>query len=318
MVDLGQHLLDAALQGDQETLSACLAMGANANARDSTLAAPLHRAAFGGHASCVAALLEAGADPHARKTNKATPLHSAAFGGSTACVAALLAAGASPTAVNDGGSTPALDAAFFNRVPVLQALLAADPSVALLRNGTGRAPLTVALQFCRVDAARCLLAGAGLPPMEEMLAAVENALPTFSRGGEVQQAPLYTLLVERAPLTPEQWGRIPTPCAGLGAALPAVLERSTEEACLLVHRLPPADRARLHTFAVSLARVQRGLPASLPTPSSGTCWRCWWLAQCAAQLPLPAKLCTTSPVATIVNSYPVQPACTAFTAPRCL
>jgi hypothetical protein len=36
---------------------------------------------------------------------------------------------------------------------------------------------------------------------------------------------------------------VPTPCAGLGAALPAVLQRSVEEAALLVRHLPPADQA---------------------------------------------------------------------------
>ena len=137
-------------------------------------------------------------------------------------------------------------------------------------------PLAVALQNRRLEAACCLLSEARLLSAAAKLTAVEQVLPNQPSEEERLKAPLYTLLVERVPLTPEQWGRIPAPCAGLGAALPAVLERSTEEACLLVHRLPPADRARLRTFAVSLARVQQHMPAPLPTPppSPGACWRC--------------------------------------------
>jgi len=66
------------------------------------------------------------------------------------------------------------------------------------------------------------------------------------------------------PLTAAQWQQVPAPCPGLGGALPAVLARSEAEAALLVPRLPPADAARLRTFALALHRAQRRMHIFLP------------------------------------------------------
>ena len=52
------------------------------------------------------------------------------------------------------------------------------------------------------------------------------------------------------------------PC--LGAALPAVLRRSTAETAQLARRLPAADAERLRTTLLCLARVQRQHGLSLP------------------------------------------------------
>ena len=60
---------------------------------------------------------------------------------------------------------------------------------------------------------------------------------------------------------------MPTPCAGIGAALPAVLgtsEWSEAEAALLVRHLSPAERRRLRTFALCLARSHRQRRQRLP------------------------------------------------------
>ena len=58
---------------------------------------------------------------------------------------------------------------------------------------------------------------------------------------------LHAPLVARLPLTPTRRSRVPLPCPGLGAALPAVLARSEAEAALLVARLPASDHDRLRT-----------------------------------------------------------------------
>ena len=58
-------------------------------------------------------------------------------------------------------------------------------------------------------------------------------------------------------LLPSQWQRVPAPCPGLGAALPAVLARSEAEAGCLVGRLPVKERAWLRTAALCLGRAQR-------------------------------------------------------------
>ena len=59
---------------------------------------------------------------------------------------------------------------------------------------------------------------------------------------------------------------VPRPCAGLSAALPAVLQRSTHEAALLVARLPAADRARLRTVLLSLHRRAKRLRLHVAPP----------------------------------------------------
>ena len=73
---------------------------------------------------------------------------------------------------------------------------------------------------------------------------------------------LYTPLVACLSLTPAEWQRVPSPCPGLGSALPAVLARSAGEAALLVRHLPGADRERLCAAALCLRRLQQchGLP----------------------------------------------------------
>lgn len=74
---------------------------------------------------------------------------------------------------------------------------------------------------------------------------------------------LFPDLAEHWPLT-AQWRQVPTPCPGLGRALPFVLHRSEAEAALLVAHLPAADSACLRTFALALHRAQRRLAIHLP------------------------------------------------------
>ena len=81
---------------------------------------------------------------------------------------------------------------------------------------------------------------------------------------------LYVLLVARQPLTPAEWARVPAPCPGLGAALPAVLARSEAEAAALVAHLPAADRERLRTAVLGLARAQRRCRVHLPAELTGS------------------------------------------------
>lgn len=74
------------------------------------------------------------------------------------------------------------------------------------------------------------------------------------------------LRVSRQPLTPTDWARVPTPCPGLAAALPAVLARSEAGAALLVRHLPAGDRERLRTAAQCVRRTGRVLGSALPAP----------------------------------------------------
>ena len=51
---------------------------------------------------------------------------------------------------------------------------------------------------------------------------------------------------------------MPSPCSGLAAVLPAVLERSAAEAGCLVACLPAAERSRLRLLALCLSRTRWG------------------------------------------------------------
>lgn len=114
---------------------------------------------------------------------------------------------------------------------------------------------TDALRSACVQAA-CILARVGpVAPVQAALAAA---------GGVAR--PAYAGLVAGHVLTAEQWAHVPTPCAGLGAALPEVLQRSEPEAALLVAHLSAAERARLQAAALCLARAQRDLGIDLPAP----------------------------------------------------
>ncbi|KAL4430730.1 hypothetical protein ABPG75_005986 [Micractinium tetrahymenae] len=288
----------AAAHGHVDCITALLAGGADIELLDSTVSRmrPLHAAAYRGQLGCLNALLAAGASATAVSGSTGnSALHLAASGGSPACVARLLAAGASPTAANDWGSTPAHLAAAHNRAAVLRVLLPAAPEVALIRTTSdlyqlhgASTPLGTALSqgLPQLDAARYLITEAALPPADEVLHLLASwpkmhparppSWPHRWLEGEygAEALTLYAPFVARQPLTAEQWARVPAACPGLGAAQPAVLERSAAEAALLVQRLPAESRERLHTFALCLRRAQCCKPA-LPT---SVVWRLLALA----------------------------------------
>ena len=217
-----------------------------------------------GQAGCLQALLDAGANPHAKDSAGKTALHGAAGSESTACTAALLAAGARGSQDNWARVSPAHLAARSDRAPNLRLLLAAEPAAALCKDSRGCIPLQHALRSGRVDAARCLLELTPTQPARVLLADIEYHRLHSRRARGRSRRDLYALVAAHQPLTPAQWARIPTPCPGLGAALPAVLQRSSDELRLLMRRLPRADRKRLRTFALCLGRVQQRLPEQLP------------------------------------------------------
>lgn len=225
---------------------------------------PLHYAAAAGHAACVGALLAGGADPRAATVSYicSTPLHCAAETGHAECAAALLAAGACPVAPGAGGQTPAHTAAVGGYAQVLRLLLAAWPDAAWQKAKNGRTPVDIALDRAHLEAAHCLLTLGAQQPASAILALLGR------RTGRWRQ-PLYGSLAARQALTAAEWAHVPMPCAGIKAALPAVLERSEAEAGLLVCHLAPAERKRLQTAALCLARAQRVHGVRLPAPILG-------------------------------------------------
>lgn len=290
-----QELYDAAACGSTTRMAAALAAGADPNlpmsepryVRASGVTA-LHLACKRGHPACVRALLAAGANPNAGALpgcphNEAysDTVGPALNGAATAeCAAALLAAGADPFAAQYGGDTAMHAAAFDGNVGVVRTVLEAAPRVALARGFAALLPLEVALRFGHWEVAHLLLERAPLlPPAGELLRMVEEArerdypgravislwYPHAAADDEDDTPPsLYAPLVARQPLAPAEWARVPTPCPGLGVALPAVLGRSEAEAALLVCHLPAGDRECLRTAALCMKRVERRRRLNLP------------------------------------------------------
>ena len=116
-----------------EDIRACLAAGANLNARNENGSTPLHIAVWHGNdPAVVATLLDAGANPNAEDENGRTPLHLAAgYNDSHDVTAVLVDAGADPNARDSHGSTPLHLAAAITTNPAVVATLldaGADPS----------------------------------------------------------------------------------------------------------------------------------------------------------------------------------------------
>ncbi len=318
------RLFTAARDGDLARVQACLAAGADPNGRHlvaygSPTQTPLEAAVSGGHATCAAALLAAGADPGTAITSQLTVLHLAAVTGSAACIqallnaganpsagapsgltplhfaaaaadsrcaAALLAAGASPSAVawDNDGAAPIHAAVALGRRAALRLMLAAQPQAALVADARGRTPLEMALQRGHALCALALLRSGALPSAGEAL----SLLCQHSAWG-----PLYAALAARHPLTAAEWALVPSPCHGLGSALPSVLQRCTWEAALLVRHLRRAARQRLRCFALCLSTEQRR--RTIPTLPSSLAWRLLALSCGAAPREgcfLPASACT--------------------------
>jgi hypothetical protein len=93
-----------------------------------------------------------------------------------------------------------------------------------------------------------------------------TALQELSQGGEKMQPLFADFILARLPLSEAEWALVPSPCRGLGRALPAALAQSSTQAGRLVQHLPPAHAERLRTAARCLARAQRHSQVLLPTP----------------------------------------------------
>ena len=210
------------------------------------------------------------------------PVHFAALGLPDADTVSLLLAAAPHTAAVRGarGFTPLHCAARAGNVAAVRALLAAAPGAELVRDASRCLPLdnavlslrdaaftasaqyedtNYAVQSCH-ETALCLIEAT--PPADCLAIATHPPLHHVC-------LPLFPHIVACHALTEGQWQHVPSPCAGLAAALPVVFRRSAAEAALLVAHLPPADQHRLRTAALCLTRTQNQLHMHLPAPLVG-------------------------------------------------
>ncbi|KAL4435581.1 hypothetical protein ABPG77_002544 [Micractinium sp. CCAP 211/92] len=246
----------AARAGSTECVAALLEAGADFQTE--AWGTPLHVAAFNGMLGCLQLLLAAGASADAPGSAGFTPLYYAVYSGHEGCVAALLEAGADPSAATAGTLSATHAAALRGKNVILRRLLAAQPEAAVSCQGSPlQTPLHLAVRQQHLDCALSLLQLGVVPPAGQVLALLREV------DGDAQ--PLYAVLAARTALTPAEWSLIPTPCSGLTAALPAVLRRSVEEACLLVQHLHEDNGMRLRCAALCLAVAQHRSRVQLPT-----------------------------------------------------
>ncbi len=122
--ELTNALLEAASQGDAETIRALLREGADPNAAEEEEGSTsLMWAARGGYAKAIRALLEGGANPNVVAEDGSTALMWAVHVKNDEGVRALLEGGAKPNVVAEDGSTALFWAAVEGNVALVEALL---------------------------------------------------------------------------------------------------------------------------------------------------------------------------------------------------
>ncbi len=195
---------------------------------------------------------------------------------------------------NGSGELPLHTACQHGRIGLVAPLLAAAPAAATMHDARGWLPLHWAADKGHLGAVLQLLAAAphtataatrgampGVTPVQlavnsghpEVVAALLGACPTadaisaLGAAGEAALPVLVNAIAAGPALTLRQWGLVPSPCPGLGRALPAALKHSHAQAAQVVSRLPEEDRQRLPAAALCLARLQRTLGLSLPKPA---------------------------------------------------
>jgi hypothetical protein len=97
-----------------------------------------------------------------------------------------------------------------------------------------------------------------------LLAVLDHQPQALQQQGQTALPHFADFVVARLPLSAAEWALLPRHCPGLVRALPSALAHSASQASSLVRHLPAADVARLRTFALCLARVQRRWDIQLP------------------------------------------------------
>ena len=229
---------------------------------------PLFFAAEEGNPAVVGLLLDAApSPPTAALTADAdgwTPLHVAATCNDDAHLAtARLLLRAAPSAAlhpSHAGETP-LHVAAAEGCPRKASLLAAAAPRALVQLCVaGQTPLHAALAL-KSEKARAATVRALLPMGSdtETLLVLNVTLP--------QSLPFFAdFVIARPALSTINWALVPSPCPGLGRALPAALAHSPGQAPCLVARLPQGDKDRRRAFALALHRAQACTRICLPQP----------------------------------------------------
>ncbi|MDP6679983.1 MAG: ankyrin repeat domain-containing protein, partial [Verrucomicrobiota bacterium] len=153
-------IVDAAKEGNIETVKQHLTAGADVNAKTESGWTPLHEAARSARKEIGELLIAKGAEVNAQGQYMATPLHYAAGEGHKEVVELLIAKGADVNAKEGvGGGTPLLWAASSGHKEIIEMLIAAGADVnAKSESGifTGNTPLDWAIKYKRNETAALL------------------------------------------------------------------------------------------------------------------------------------------------------------------
>ncbi|WP_353943894.1 ankyrin repeat domain-containing protein [Streptomyces sp. HUAS MG91] len=123
MNDRDRTLLDAAAQGDTESVRTALAAGADPGTRDAHRRTPLLLAALHDHVPAAEALVAAGADPNAQDDRSDSPWLVTGVTGSVAMMRALLPAGPDLKVINRFGGISLIPASERGHVDYVRAVL---------------------------------------------------------------------------------------------------------------------------------------------------------------------------------------------------
>lgn len=131
MAGFGDALVDAADQGNTNSVTAILKEGHDANTTGAFGATPLMRAAYNGHSDIATALLKAGANPNTKDIGGATALHLAARKGNAEIISLLYTYNVDINALDSEGWTPLMRAAANDQAAAVSMLLSkgADASI---------------------------------------------------------------------------------------------------------------------------------------------------------------------------------------------
>ena len=121
------QLLEAVKAGDQATVSARIAEGADVNASEADGTTPLHWAAYNSDVAITELLLGAGASARAANRYGVQPLSLAAVGGNAAIIELLLAAGADPNTQQGEGETALMTAARTGKLEAVESCSSTGP-----------------------------------------------------------------------------------------------------------------------------------------------------------------------------------------------
>ena len=152
-------VLEAARQGDVETVRTLLKQGADVNIAEGDGMTPLHWAARRGDAELVQMLVYAGANVRATtRLGAYTPLMMAAQAGYAPVVAALIAGGSDVNATSTTGTTPLMFAAQSGDTRTVTMLIESGSKVDARETAMEQTPLMFAAAHNRIDVVKLLLA----------------------------------------------------------------------------------------------------------------------------------------------------------------